>query len=287
VIEKNGIVVDNSLHRTVFLKTADAEYSVTPQKMMKKRKKEWFDNDVFWQAFYPFMFSEKSFVETPEQIKKVLKLTEPAGKTVLDLCCGPGRCAIALASSSFEVTGVDRTKYLLDKARERAISEKAEIEWIQMDMRDFVRPDTYDLALSMFTSFGYFDDKNEDTKVLHNMNTSLKQGGVCLIDVIGKEVLAKIFQPTTSVVLPDGTIFIQRHEIFDDWTRIRNEWILIRKGKARNFHFHHTIYSGQELRDLMEQAGFVDVKLHGNFDGDEYGPDGHRLIAVGRKPEKQ
>lgn len=254
--------------------------------MMTKRKKEWFDNDVFWQEFYPFMFSEKLFAETPDQIEKVLRLTEPAGKTALDLCCGPGRCAIALAKFGFKVTGVDRTKYLLDKAHEKAISEKAKIEWIQMDMREFVRPETFNLVLSMFTSFGYFDDKKEDIQVLRNMNTSLKQGGVCLIDVMGKERLARILQPTNSEVLPDGTKLIQRHEIFDDWTRIRNEWIIIRKGKARSFHFHHTVYSGQELRDRMEQAGFVDVKLYGNLDGDEYGPDAHRLIAVGRKSEK-
>jgi hypothetical protein len=34
----------------------------------------------------------------------------------------------------------------------------------------------------------------------------------------------------------------------------------------------------------MEHAGFVAVKLHGNLDGDSYGPDAERLIAVGRKP---
>ncbi len=35
----------------------------------------------------------------------------------------------------------------------------------------------------------------------------------------------------------------------------------------------------------MEHVGFVAVKLHGNLDGDEYGPDAERLIAIGRKPK--
>jgi hypothetical protein len=34
----------------------------------------------------------------------------------------------------------------------------------------------------------------------------------------------------------------------------------------------------------MERAGFVGVKLYGNLEGGEYGPDAERLIAVGRKP---
>lgn len=252
--------------------------------MATRRKKEWFDDESFWHDLYPFMFPEQRFAGTPEQIGKVLTLTNPGGKAALDLCCGPGRCAVALAQLGFRVTGVDRTKYLLDKARVKAKAARVEVEWLQMDMRDFARSEAFDLALSMFTSFGYFDDKQEDVQVLSNILTSLRPGGVCLIDLMGKESLAKILQPTTSDVLTDGTKLIQRHEIFDDWTRIRNEWILIRKGKAKSFKFHHTIYSGQELRDRMEQVGFADVKLYGNLDGDEYGPNAHRLIAVGRKP---
>jgi SAM-dependent methyltransferase len=251
--------------------------------MTARRKREWFDDDSFWCELYPFMFPEQRFAAAPEEVEKALALANPGGKAALDLCCGPGRCSIALAQAGFKVTGVDRTKFLLDKARANARAAKTRIEWIQMDMRDFVCADGFDLVLSMFTSFGYFDDKNEDVQVLRNILGSLRPDGVCLIELMGKECLAKIFQPTTSEVLLDGTKLVQRHEIFDDWTRIRNEWILIRKGRSKSFEFHHTVYSGQELRDRMEQVGFSDVKLYGNLDGDEYGTNAQSLIAVGRK----
>ncbi len=251
--------------------------------MTTRKKKEWFDDDSFWLEMYPFMFTEERFESTLEQIEKVLALTKPGGTSALDLCCGPGRCSIALAKAGFTVTGVDRTKFLLDIARKKARAVKTKVEWVQMDMRDFVRKASFDLVLNMFTSFGYFDDKSEDMKVLQNIFTSLKPGGVFLMDLMGKETLAKVLQPTTSTVLQNGTKVIQLHEIFDDWTRIRNEWILIKKGKAKSFKFHHTLYSGQELKDRILQAGFSDVTLYGNFDGDNYGPNAHRLIAVARK----
>ena len=251
--------------------------------MSPRRKKEWFDDNAYWRELYPSMFTEERFAAAPEQIEKVLALAEPIGKAALDLCCGPGRCSIALARAGFRVTGVDKTKFLLDKARAKARAAKVKIEWVHADMRDFVRPEAYDFALSMWTSFGYFDDKREDIQVLENILTSLKPGGVVLLEMMGKERLARMLQPTTSDVLPDGSQLIQRHEIFDDWTRIRNEWILIRKGKARSFKFHHTIYSGQELRDRMERVGFVHVRLFGNLDGDAYGQNASRLVAVGRK----
>jgi hypothetical protein len=130
----------------------------------------------------------------------------------------------------------------------------------------------------------YDGTPKEDLKVLRNMLASLRSGGACLIEVAGKEWLAKIFQPTTSEILSDGAMLVQRHEISDDWTRIRNEWILIRRGKAKSYSFEHTIYSGQELKDRMAEAGFVGVRLYGNLGGDEYGRNAERLIAVGRKP---
>ena len=254
--------------------------------MSSGRRKEWFDDNAFWQKFYPFMFPEQRFADAQIEIEKLLSLSKPNGKTVLDLCCGPGRCSVALAKAGFKVTGIDRTKFLLDKARTKARKEKVKIEWVQMDMRDFVRPNAFNLVLSMSTSFGYFDNKREDLKVLKHILESLKPGGVFVIDVVGKEWLAKVFQPTRSYDLPDGAKVIHRSEIFDDWTRVRNEWILVRKGRAKTFRFHHTIYSGQELRDRMEHTGFTKVKLFGNLDGDEYGPDAQRLIVLGYKAKR-
>jgi SAM-dependent methyltransferase len=250
------------------------------------RKKEWFDDDSFWRDLYPVMFPDQRIAAAAEQVAKALALTKPLRKTALDLCCGPGRYSIALAKKGFSVTGVDRTKYLLDKARAKARAARLKIEWVQADMRDFVRPSSYALVLSMFTSFGYFDDKQEDLIVLRNMFASLQPGGVCLIEVLGKEHLAQILQPTTSSILPDGTLIVERHEIFDDWTRVRNEWLLIKNSRVKRFHFHHTIYSGAELRERMEHAGFADVKLRGSLDGEPYGPRAERLVAIGRKPTR-
>src|SRR5215467_7502587 len=115
-------------------------YSAEPVNS-KKRKKEWFDDDSFWRVLYPFMFPEQRIAEADEQVRKAVALVKPAGKTALDLCCGPGRCSIALAKKGFSVTGVDRTKYLLDKARAKARAAKVKIEWVRQDMRDFARPD--------------------------------------------------------------------------------------------------------------------------------------------------
>lgn len=251
--------------------------------MEQSRTKQWFDDDEFWRELYPFMFDEGRFDAAERDCDAILALASPSGGRVLDLCCGPGRFSVAFARRGLVVTGVDRTAYLLEKARVAAEVAGFAVEFIQSDMRDFSRPGAFDLVLSLFTSFGYFDDKNEDIAVLENIHSSLSDGGSLVLDVMSKERLARIFMPTVSESLDDGTILVQRHEIFDDWTRVRNEWILIRNGKTRSFQFHHTIYSGEEMRSLLLRVGFSKVSLYGDFDGSEFGVNARRLVAVARK----
>jgi SAM-dependent methyltransferase len=249
-----------------------------------RRRREWFDDDSFWRDLYPTLFSAARVASAIEDTGRLIRLVRPKGRAVLDLCCGPGRFSIPLAKRGYKVTGVDRTRYYLAKARAGARSARVTVEWVRRDMRDFVRPGAFDLALSMFTSFGYFDDKEEDLRVLRNVLLSLKPGGAFVIETLGKELLARIFAPATAQTLPGGALLVQRHAVMDDWTRIRNDWTLVRRGRAKTYTFHHTIFSGQELRDRMEQAGFADVKLYGSLAGAEYGLNAQRLIAVGRRP---
>jgi SAM-dependent methyltransferase len=244
---------------------------------------DWFADEAFWEMFFPALFPEQRFEAAEEQVDKILELLEFKGHSILDLACGPGRHSVVLAKKGFRVTGVDLSPFLLAKARERAASAGVEIEWIHDDMRSFSRPEAFDLCLSLFTSFGYFENKQDDMAVLRNIHGGLFPGGACLIDVAGKEWLAKHFQPTTSHELDDGTLIIERHEIYDDWSRIKNQWILLKEGRAREYRLQHTIYSAQELKDRLLDAGFSSVRICGDFDGNEYGPDARRLIAIAQK----
>jgi len=244
---------------------------------------EWFKDDTFWFEMYSYIFGDERLDAAEDEVEKALKLVNLHGNSVLDLCCGPGRHSVALAKRGLSVIGVDSTSFLLEKARKKALAENLEIEWILEDMRTFVLPAKYDLVLNMLTSFGYFENKDDDLRVLRNMYTCLNRNGICLLDMIGKELIAKDFQPTVSYSQPDGSIIIKRLKITDDWTRLHNEWIYLKNKKVSEFTFDQTIYSGQELKDRLLQVGFSNVKLFGNLYGDEYGLYGNRLVAVAFK----
>jgi SAM-dependent methyltransferase len=244
---------------------------------------DWFADDSFWAELYPFEFPETVIATGEAQIEHAIDLSGVRGGPALDLGCGPGRHAIALAKRGFCVTAVDISRFHLAKAREQAEAAGLPVEFVESDMRSFVRPEAYNLALSLFTSFGYFEDKQDDLRVLRNVHRSLKAGGVLLMDIMGKERLARIFQPTVSQRAPDGVLLIRRHEIVDDWTRVRNEWIIVKNDQTRTLEFVVRVYSGQELKELLGAAGFPTIKLYGGLDGRPYGFDAQRLVAVAGK----
>ncbi len=243
-------------------------------------KMQWFENEVFWRTFYPYMFGERQMAAASGEVESVLALSGVSAGHVLDLCCGPARHSLILARKGFEVTGVDRSAFLLDKAREACAGTKVEL--VEADMRGFSRPGTFDLVLSLFTSFGYLDSREEDLAVLQNVRANLKRGGVFLIDVMSKEYLISQGCTTHWEELADGKIRVAHYDVLPGWGRLRSRWLLIEGERAQNFEFEHNVYSGQELKELLERAGFGDVQLFGNLDGAPYDGRATRLVARAR-----
>jgi SAM-dependent methyltransferase len=243
---------------------------------------DWFADDAFWETTYPMMFPEKRFAEAERETDEIITLIGRSRGDVLDLACGPARISAPLARRGFNVTGVDRTPFLLERARERSAQLGVSLELVHSDMRDFHRPNSFDVALSLFTSFGYFRDDAENERVLSNVCENLRAGGVFVLDAHGKETLARIFRPSAVEDIPGG-LFIQRRQPVDSWNRMVNDWIIIRDGTERAFHIDHWIYSARELAQMMTRAGFAGVQTYGDYVGTPYGPDAKRLVVVATK----
>jgi SAM-dependent methyltransferase len=248
-----------------------------------KRQTPWFEDDTFWSMFKPSLFGEERWqlaARDAEPLVNLLKLNP--GARVLDLCCGPGRFSIELARRGFQVTGVDRTALYLTEARRRARQQKLDVEFVRSDMRQFVRPHAFDACINMFTSFGYFEDPADDLKVCRHVLQSLRPGGRFLIQAAGKEWLARHFQPSDWREMA-GTFVLEERKVAPGWTGLENRWVLIRKGKVREFRFFLRVYSGVELRDLLLRAGFAKADIYGGLNAEPYDHNSRWLVAVARK----
>mgnify|MGYP000371382035 CR=1 FL=1 len=246
--------------------------------------KAWHEDDRFWERTAPFQFSARRWAAAPEEIEKVVALLGlTPGMRVLDMPCGPGRHSLELARRGFVVTGVDRTAAFLEEAKRRAAAEGLSVEFVCDDMRRFRRPKAFDVAVNLFTSFGYFDDQAEDRKVLENFFVSLRPGGKLLVDVKGKEVLARDFRPRDWIE-QDGALFLEEREILAGWSKVRTRWIVVRNGKQEEFTLTLRLYSGAELAALLREVGFAEVEVFGSLEGIPYDQEAKRLVALATKP---
>jgi ubiquinone/menaquinone biosynthesis C-methylase UbiE len=229
------------------------------------------------------MFGENALKNASSEIDKLISLVDIESKTnVLDLGCGIGRHSLELARRGFLVTGVDRTKSYLENAEKIAKEEDLTIEFILGDMRTFTRLDTYQLAISMFTTFSYFEDPEEDKKTLRNIYTSLKKGGKFVLEMMGKEVLARIFLEKEWQENND-VFFLQERKVSKDWSWMQGRWILFKEGKKYEYNVDHRLYSGMELTELLKNVGFSKIKIYGGLEGSPYDNHANRIVAVAEK----
>lgn len=247
------------------------------------KDKAWHDDNTLWSLFGPMMFTEDLWAGTPAEVDQLVPLLgiEP-GTAVLDLCCGPGRHSLEFARRGYHVTGVDRMVTYLEEARERATQEGLEVDFAQGDMRSFWRPCNYDAAISVYTSFGYFAEPVENQRVLENVCRSLVDGGVLLVDVMGKEVLSRIFVPRDWRE-HEGAVYLQERRVIDAWSKMENRWVLLRGEERHEYTFTHWIYSASELSAMLKSSGFETVMTYGDYAGRPYDHMAKRLVAVARK----
>lgn len=246
----------------------------------------WYEDEGFWSDFSETMFSERRRTETAGVVAGSPLLEFPAGSRVLDLCCGPGLYLVPLARRGYAVTGVDLSPVMLKRAGAACDEAGVDVRLVQADMLTHVEPESYDVVLNVFTSFGYFDDPRDNERVLRNAHDSLVPGGRLLIDVMGKEVLAGWIGRPKLVELDDDAYVVQRDTVLDSWTRLRTDWTLVRHGVAREASITSFLYSAAELRALFEAVGFTDVRCYGDFEGAPYDNHAQRLIVRGTRPER-
>ena len=242
---------------------------------------EWFADETFWEVLYPFLFTKGRFAAAAGEVEEIMHLAGIGSGTLLDLACGPGRHAVCFAKAGFNVTGVDLSRFLLRKAADHALLQHQSVEWVEQDMRSFVRPEAFDLALSMLSSFGYFEADEDNRKVLQNICQSLRPEGRFVLDIAGKEILARIFQPVSAESLPGvGTLFVRRAFV-GDYSQIENEWTYIsEEDTVKRYVMRHWVYSARELRLMLHDAGFKLVDFFGELSRKRYEPGAGRLIAV-------
>ena len=254
--------------------------------MDKTKKQSWYEQDGFWKTFAPLLFNSERMLSAGQEVEQIVSLLKlQPGESICDLCCGPGRHSLELSRLGYCVTGVDRTGLYIEQAKKKANEQGLNIRYVQDDMRNFCEPNAFNAVINVFTSFGYFEEAGEDKRVLENVYKSLKEGGKFLIDIMGKEVLARIFQEKRWFE-EDGAIILEESKLAEDWSLVENRWIIIRDGRRDEFRFTLRLYSAVLLSELLKSCGFGQVEIYGDLSGSPYDQTAKKLVVVAHKKIK-
>jgi SAM-dependent methyltransferase len=240
-------------------------------------REQLFDEDYLY--FYEdFLGDEQSDTET-DLIWRLLDL-EP-GMEVLDLACGHGRIANRLAERGARVTGLDATPLFLERARADAERRGVEVDYVEGDMRELPWESRFDRIVNWFTAFGYFDDDEEDRRVLRAAHRALRPGGRLLIENNNTAALLGRWQPSV-VTERDGNLMIDRSR-FDPVTgRATTERVIVRDGTTRSTTFSVRMFLAVELGAWLRDANFSAVEF---FDrqGEPLTVESRRMLTVARR----
>src|SRR5262245_50293943 len=137
----------------------------------------WFDTPHYHRLYAGHDAREAVFF-----VDRLVEQLGPApGARMLDLGCGGGRHAIALATHGFDVTGLDLAAETIRRARR---FETPHLHFVRQDMREPFGHEPFDHVFSFFTSFGYFTDEGDDARVLRNIADALNPDGTLVLDYL-------------------------------------------------------------------------------------------------------
>ena len=255
----------------------------------------------WWRALFgsTYLLTDADVMDqsvTEAEVTRFIELLQITPQdSVLDLCCGHGRHTLELARRGVgRVEGLDRSRYLIRKAREAARREGLSVRFREGDCRRLAFPArTFDAVLLAGNSFGYFDTTDDNLKVLREIERVLKEGGRLLLDVVDADYLRDHFTPRSWEWLDEKHFVCRERTLSDDGSRLFSREVVTHteQGVLADQFYAEFLYGADALHDLLHDAGFVDVAVAGPLlpvsqRNQDLGMMGHRRMFSARAARK-
>jgi SAM-dependent methyltransferase len=135
-----------------------------------------------------------------------------------------------------------------------------------------------DLAVSLWSSFGYYGEIG-DLQVLKRIAEHVRTGGHILIDVENRDYIVKHFVPQEWRVNGDDVILERRRFDAVEGT-VSTKRIVVSGTERHEYGRVLRMYTARELNALLDSAGLCVEHWYGDYDGSRLGSESKRMIVI-------
>jgi D-alanine-D-alanine ligase len=204
---------------------------------------------------------------TKNEIDTFLSILKPEkDQHILDLCCGQGRHTFELARRGYaHIYGVDRSHYLITKAKKQTVQEGWSINFKEGDARKLsYTPDSFDFILILGNSFGYFESQNDDRTVLQEALRTLKPSGTLLIDVTDGDFIRDNYERRSWEWIDKDYFVCRERCLSKDEERLVSREVIThaKKGVVADQFYAERLYTKKSMQDMLKEAGFKEIQIH-------------------------
>jgi len=214
-------------------------------------------NDTFFDGYYKEIWRTSIPEElTAREVDFIVPYFNlQPGNKVLDLMCGYGRHAIALAKKGIHVTAVDNLYDYIGEIEKTAELEQLPLKAIQADVINFRVDEMFDLAICMGNSLNFFN-KKDTRRLLSAISSNLKPEGYLLINTWSlAETVIKNFKEKSWSKIGEMKFLAESKFLFHP-TRIETESIIIAPDNNTEIKTGiDYIFSINEMEDMLNEAG--------------------------------
>jgi len=190
-------------------------------------------------------------------------------QAILDLCCGQGRHCLEMARIGYRaVEGLDRSHYLIQRAKTQARTDSLPVRFREGDARKLPYPnDSFDAVVILGNSFGYFETRQDDLRVLKEVFRAAKPGGKLLVDVTDGGFIRANYAPRSWEWIDKKLFVCRERSLSADNERLISREVIthVEKGVIVDQFYAERLYTVDELQELLEAAGFTGFKVHGEL----------------------
>ncbi|MFP4186410.1 MAG: class I SAM-dependent methyltransferase [Candidatus Natronoplasma sp.] len=232
----------------------------------------------------------KREIDIPFYKKQVKKYGDP----VLELGCGTGRITIPIGKEGYDIIGLDLSKKLLERAKEKAEEDDLAPKFIQDDMRDFSLEKTFNLIFIPFNSIHHILTLDEMEKVLNNVKKHLKPGGRFVLEFFNPDldILNRDPKEEHEVIKyqdPDGKDEIKVTECTDYESAkqlMHLTWYYDIEGKTKEREWTVRVWFPKEAETILKYNHFEIEYKYGDFDGSRFTNNSAQQILICKKMQK-